>query len=42
MEPFAPEKGPDLLACHNRQEYFVEIRKVGLDEARAAADSRSD
>ena len=39
MEPFAPRKGPDLAASHDRREYFVEIKKVNLDEARAAADS---
>src|SRR6266576_1389456 len=39
MEPFAPRKGPDLVVSNDRKEYFVEIRKVGLDEARAAADS---
>ena len=37
MEPMAPEAGPDLLAEKDRQ-YYVEIRKVGLDEAHAAAD----
>ena len=39
MEPLAPRRGPDLVACQDRSEYFVEIRKVGLDEACAAADS---
>jgi hypothetical protein len=38
MEPFAPEAGAELAARHNN-EYFIELRKVGLDEARAAADS---
>jgi hypothetical protein len=37
MEPMAPAAGPDLLAVKER-EYYVEIRKVGLDEAHAAAD----
>jgi hypothetical protein len=37
MEPTAPEAGPDLLAVKDK-EYFVEVRKVRLDEAHAAAD----
>lgn len=39
MEPFAPKRGPDLLACKDGTECFVEIKRVSLDEARAAADS---
>jgi hypothetical protein len=39
MEPLAPKRGPDLVACQDRNEYFVEIRKVGLNEASVAADS---
>lgn len=39
MEPLAPKRGPDLVACQDSSEYFVEIRRVGLDEACAAADS---
>ena len=41
MEPLAPAAGPDLLAVKER-EYYVEIRKVGLDEAHAAADLASE
>jgi hypothetical protein len=37
MEPTAPLAGPDLLAVKG-SEYYVEIRKVGLDEAHAAGD----
>jgi len=37
MEPTAPEAGPGLLAVRG-SEYYVEVRKVGLDEASAAAD----
>lgn len=37
MEPRAPEAGPDLLAVRNG-EYYVEIRRVGLDEAHEAVD----
>ena len=37
MEPAAPAAGPDLKAAKDK-EYFVEVRKVRLDEARAAAD----
>jgi hypothetical protein len=37
MEPTAPLAGPDLLA-EKRSEYYVEVRKVGLEEARAAGN----
>jgi hypothetical protein len=37
MEPMAPLAGPDLLAAKG-SEYFVEVRKVRLDEAHAAGD----
>lgn len=37
MEPTAPLAGPDLLAKKG-SEYYVEVRKVGVDEARAAED----
>lgn len=37
MEPTAPEAGPDLLAIKNKR-YFVEVRKVRLDDAHAVAD----
>jgi len=37
MEPTAPKSGPDLLAVREN-EYYIEIRKVGLDEAREEAD----
>jgi hypothetical protein len=37
MEPTAPDAGPDLLAVKEK-EYFVEVRKVRLDDAHAAAD----
>lgn len=37
MEPFAPKAGPDLHAKRG-EDYFVEIRRVGLDETRASAD----
>jgi hypothetical protein len=37
MEPTAPLAGPDLLAVKGA-EYYVEVRKVGLDEAHAAGD----
>jgi hypothetical protein len=37
MEPTAPLAGPDLAAVRDN-EYLVEIRRVGLDEARAGAD----
>jgi hypothetical protein len=38
MEPCWPKAGPDLVAARE-DEYFVEIRNVGLGEARAAADA---
>jgi len=38
MEPFFPKAGPDLVAI-SEHEYFVENRKVGLDEIRAAQDA---
>jgi hypothetical protein len=41
MEPFAPNAGPDLLAVRD-VEYFLEIRRVRLDEARAAADTATE
>jgi hypothetical protein len=41
MEPTAPEAGPDLLAISN-EEYFVELRKVRLDDAHAAADMATE
>ncbi|MBZ5507321.1 MAG: hypothetical protein LAO78_17825 [Acidobacteriia bacterium] len=41
MEPFAPKAGPDLCVARDK-DYFVEIRKVGLDEARASADSATE
>jgi len=41
MEPNAPQAGPDLLAVRANK-YYVEVRKVGLDEARAAADLATD
>jgi hypothetical protein len=37
MEPTFPLSGPDLRAAKDK-EYFIEIRRVQLDEARAAAD----
>ena len=37
MEPTAPLAGPDLLVVKG-SEYYVEVRKVGLDEAHAAGD----
>lgn len=37
MEPTAPEAGPDLLAVKNA-EYYIEIRKVGLDDVHEAVD----
>lgn len=37
MEPSAPQAGPDLLAVRG-SEYFIEIKKVGLDEAQAKVD----
>lgn len=37
MEPTFPLAGPDLRITKDK-EYFVEIRRVQLDEARAAAD----
>jgi hypothetical protein len=41
MEPTAPLAGPDLRAVKD-SEYFVEIRRVRLDEARAAADMATE
>jgi len=41
MEPTAPAAGPDL-AAENGKEYFVEIRRVRLGEAKAAADLASE
>lgn len=38
MEPTAPQAGPDLLASRGDERYYVEVRRVGLDEAHAAAD----
>lgn len=38
MEPTAPQAGPDLLATRGDERYYVEVRRVGLDEAHAAAD----
>src|SRR5258708_3351212 len=37
MEPSAPQAGPDLLAVRGN-EYYIEIRRVGLDDARAKVD----
>lgn len=41
MEPTAPTAGPDLLAVKDAS-YYVEVRKVGLDEAHAAADTATE
>jgi hypothetical protein len=41
MEPFLPKAGPDLTAV-GEHEYFVENKKVSLDEVRAAADEATD
>lgn len=41
MEPCHPNAGPDLLAVRDC-EYFVEIRRVRLDETRAAADAATE
>ncbi|HYL14615.1 MAG TPA: hypothetical protein VEV41_16345 [Terriglobales bacterium] len=41
MEPKAPLAGPDLRAVKDG-EYFVEIRRVQLDEARAATDMATE
>jgi hypothetical protein len=41
MEPTAPAAGPDLLAMKEAP-YYVEVRKVGLDEAHAAADMATE
>jgi hypothetical protein len=41
MEPCAPDAGPDLLAVRDF-EYFIEIKRVRLDEARAAADAATE
>jgi hypothetical protein len=41
MEPSAPKAGPDLLGVRGHEFYF-EMRKVGLDEVRAAADLASE
>ena len=38
MEPFFPKQGSDLVAV-GEHDYFVENRKVGLDEVRAAQDA---
>jgi hypothetical protein len=40
MEPTAPKAGPDLLAVKGN-EYYVEVRRVRLDEAKATADLAS-
>src|SRR5712691_1990499 len=41
MEPTAPAAGPDLLAVMDAP-YYVEVRKVGLDETHAAADTATE
>jgi hypothetical protein len=41
MEPTFPLAGPDLRAVRDN-EYFVEIRRVQLDDARAAADMATE
>jgi hypothetical protein len=41
LEPSAPKSGPDILAVEDN-EYFVEIKRVTLDEAHAAGDMASE
>jgi hypothetical protein len=41
MEPTAPAAGPDLLAVKDAP-YYVEVRKVGLGDAHAAADMATE
>jgi hypothetical protein len=38
MEPTAPLAGPDLRVVRGEAKYFVEIRRVQLDEAHASGD----
>lgn len=40
-EPTAPAAGPDLLV-EQQNKYFVEMRRVGLDETRASADAATE
>jgi hypothetical protein len=41
MEPTAPKSGPDLLAVKS-ESYYVEIRRVGLDEEHHAVDAATE
>jgi len=41
MEPAAPKSGPDLLVVKDGS-YFVEVRKVGLDEEHRTVDTATE
>jgi HEPN domain-containing protein len=41
MEPTAPKSGPDLLVAKD-ESYYVEMRRVGLDEDHAAVDAATE
>ena len=41
MEPTAPKSGPDLLVVKD-ESYYVEVRKVGLDQDHAAVDAATE
>ena len=41
MEPTAPKSGPDLLAVKG-ESYYVEVRRVGLDEEHHAVDAATE
>jgi hypothetical protein len=41
MEPTAPKPGPDLLVVKD-ESYYVEIRKVGLDEEHRTVDAATE
>jgi hypothetical protein len=38
VEPYAPEKGPDLRADSDGAAYFVEVRAVGFSEEEERVD----
>ena len=41
MEPTAPKSGPDLLVVKD-ESYYVEVRKVGLDEEHRTVDAATE
>ena len=41
MEPTAPKTGPDLVAAKD-ESYYVEVRKIGLDEEHRTVDAATE